>query len=102
MDSWGLYATSGYCYDTPSPGFLYERSILPGQLGVGGRQDGKAFQKKYNIDLRQAFNTPDGWLTHLRFRHMNNTRLAALCVDGHVDTRAVGDVKIKDIFTNFK
>jgi prepilin-type N-terminal cleavage/methylation domain-containing protein len=102
MDAWGLYATSGFCYDTPSPGFLYERSILPGQLGVTGRQDGKAFQKKYNIDLRQAFNSPDGWLTHLRFRHMKNTRLAALCVDGHCETRAVGEVKIKDIFTNFK
>jgi len=102
MDAWGLYATSGFCYDTPSPAFIYDRAILPGQQGVGGRQDGKAFQKKYNIDLRTAFNAPDGWLTHLRFRHMNNTRLAALFADGHVDTRAVGEVKIKDIFTNFK
>jgi prepilin-type N-terminal cleavage/methylation domain-containing protein len=102
MDSWGLYATSGYCFGTPSPSFKYDRAILPGQSGVGGQQDGKAFQKKFNIDLRQAFNPPDGWLTHLRFRHMKNTRLAALFVDGHCETRAAGEVKIKDIFTNYK
>ena len=33
---------------------------------------------------------------------MNNTRLAALCLDGHVETRAVGEVKVRDIFTNYK
>jgi len=100
MDAWGMYATSGFCYGTPSPGFNYDRAILPGQLGVSGVQPGKAFQKKYNMDLRQAFNPTDGWLTHLRFRHMGNKRLAALCLDGHVETREVGTVMIKDIFTN--
>jgi prepilin-type N-terminal cleavage/methylation domain-containing protein len=101
MDAWGLYATSGFCYGTPSPGFNYDRAILPGQLGVTGRQDGKAFQKSYNIDYKEAFGG-QGWLSHLRFRHLNNTRLAALCVDGHVETRAVGTVMIRDIFTNYK
>jgi len=102
IDAWGQY-NHGLYYDTPFAGFVYDRAIIPGQLGVTGRQDGKAFQRKYNIDLNSSWRlVPDGWYTHLRFRHMNNNRLAALCADGHVETRAVGTVMVKDLLVNFK
>jgi prepilin-type N-terminal cleavage/methylation domain-containing protein len=99
IDAWGLY-NHGLCFDT-NPSLKYDRPIVPGALGVSGLQPGKAFQKKYNTDLARAFD-PGGWLTHLRFRHVNNTRLAALCLDGHVEAREVGTVMVKDIFTNPK
>jgi type II secretory pathway pseudopilin PulG len=53
-----------------------------------------AFQKKDNRDLQagQGFFT-----THMRFRHMNNTVLNALCVDGHVENRSVGTFMVLDI-----
>jgi hypothetical protein len=52
-----------------------------------------------NYDPPNAY-LPLGWTSHLRFRHMNNTTLSALCLDGHVETRLVGQVTRKDIYTN--
>jgi prepilin-type N-terminal cleavage/methylation domain-containing protein len=106
IDAWGWYNTSGLCNDAPtqygpSPSLVMGRAILPGQLGVTGRQPGRAFQDKYNFDAPRAFN-PNGWLSHLRFRHMGNKRLAALCLDGHVETRYVGEVMVRDIFANYR
>jgi prepilin-type N-terminal cleavage/methylation domain-containing protein len=98
LDAWAWYASTGLCYG--KAGMRYDRPILPGQNGASGLQSGKAFQKQYNRDLANAFGG-NGW-QHLRFRHMNNTRLAALCLDGHVEAREVGTVMVKDIFTNPK
>ncbi|CAN5595445.1 hypothetical protein BH09PLA1_BH09PLA1_10030 [soil metagenome] len=104
-DKYGLDQVTGLCFDAKSPGVKYGRPILPGgkQGGQSGATNGKAAQIKYNVDMRNAFDPfPDGWLTHFRFRHMKNTRLAALCVDGHVETREAGTVMDRDIFTNYK
>jgi prepilin-type N-terminal cleavage/methylation domain-containing protein len=99
LDGWGMNSTSGLCFG--KPGIIYDRPILPGQLGNSGITSGKALQKTYNIDLKNQFNQPGpGWLSHLRFRHMSNKRLAALCLDGHCETREVSTVMVKDIFTN--
>jgi prepilin-type N-terminal cleavage/methylation domain-containing protein len=97
IDKWGVDQVTGLCYDSPSSNVKYDLAILPGQLGLlTGFQDGKAFQKQYNTDL------PDYllWSSHLRFRHMNNTTLAALCLDGHVEVRKVGSVSRTDIYSN--
>jgi prepilin-type N-terminal cleavage/methylation domain-containing protein len=98
IDAWGLYI-NGLCEG--NAGVKYDRAILPGQIGVPNIQPGQASQKKYNIDVAHAFD-PGGWLSHLRFRHMNNKRLAALCLDGHVEPREVGTVMVRDIYTNPK
>jgi len=104
MDVWGMDVTTGYCFESPRPGVTYDRATPPGTIGQSGRTDGKALQVKYNRDLRNMFynDGPDGWLTHIRFRHMTNTTLAALCLDGHVETRKVGEFKVKDYCTNYK
>jgi prepilin-type N-terminal cleavage/methylation domain-containing protein len=98
LDAWAWYSSSALCYG--KAGVNYDRAILPGQKGVSGLQSGKAFQKQYNVDLANAFGA-NGW-EHFRFRHMGNKRLAALCLDGHVEAREVGTVMVKDIFTNPK
>jgi type II secretory pathway pseudopilin PulG len=101
MDGWAMDASTAYCFGAPGvSGASYDRPSPPGWLGRGS--NGKVLQKKYNIDLRQAFTLPDGWLTHMRFRHMTNTTLAALCLDGHTETRKVGEFKVKDYCTNYR
>jgi prepilin-type N-terminal cleavage/methylation domain-containing protein/prepilin-type processing-associated H-X9-DG protein len=47
-------------------------------------------------------NSTTGSVHGMRFRHMNNTRVNALFVDGHVESRALGDVKALDICLNSK
>jgi hypothetical protein len=92
-----------FCLNTPSGGVNYDRPVSPG--GLQQSQNAslcKIAQTKFNRDLLHAFASPDGWSCQIRFRHMNNTRLAALCLDGHVETRHVGEFMLKDICTNYR
>jgi prepilin-type N-terminal cleavage/methylation domain-containing protein len=98
LDGFGLDTTHAFCLGSPNVSLVYDRPVTPGWQGQN--INGKALQAKYNIDLKQAFTLPFGWLSHLRFRHMKNTTLAALCLDGHVETRTVGTFMVKDICTN--
>lgn len=101
----GFQITFGHCFclGSPAPGLNYDRPVIPGGF-IGQTQNATAcriLQKKYNIDLRTAFVAPDGWHTQLRFRHMNNTELNALCLDGHIETRKSGEAMLKDFCTNY-
>jgi type II secretory pathway pseudopilin PulG len=98
IDAWG-WDNNGLVYDRPGSVVALDRAIEPGQLGNSGITRGQTNQKNYNYDPPTAFGG-DGWTSHLRFRHMNNTTLAALCLDGHVETRKVGEVLRRDIYTN--
>jgi prepilin-type N-terminal cleavage/methylation domain-containing protein len=65
----------------------------------------KAQQMKFNVDIMgqaatKGLTSEDYFVTHLRFRHLNNTTLNALCVDGHVENRAVGTFMVMDICIN--
>jgi type II secretory pathway pseudopilin PulG len=87
---------SGLCYDARPDQVTYGVPALPGQLGGSFIQNGKAAQVKWNSDIKDFHS----WSSHLRFRHMNNTMLAAVCLDGHVETRRVGTVMRTDIYSN--
>jgi prepilin-type N-terminal cleavage/methylation domain-containing protein/prepilin-type processing-associated H-X9-DG protein len=84
---------------------MYDRAIQPG--GAGGA-DNVTLQKIYNRDYPlgkpwgAAPNGVPDWPSMFRFRHMNNTTLNALFVDGHVESRKVGEVKLKEVCTNYK
>ena len=56
-----------------------------------------AQQKKFNADIPVIATSINYLNSHLRFRHMQNTTLNALCVDGHVETRTVGTFTCVDI-----
>ncbi len=114
LDGWGWYSLSALCYDTPhlmiedrngnrlgGGNFRSNRAICPGWQPSQVASGSKLLQKRYNFDPRDAFGGA-GWLSHFRFRHMNNTRLAALCLDGHVETRAPGEVMCRDVMTNYR
>src|SRR5262249_7591621 len=87
-----------FCLNSPAGGVNYDRPVTPG--GVQQSQNAslcKTAQIKFNADLDQYLS----WKTQIRFRHMRNTTLAALCLDGHVETRKVGTFMVKDICTNY-
>jgi prepilin-type N-terminal cleavage/methylation domain-containing protein len=98
IDAWGWYNDT-LVLDNPSKTIILNSAVFPGSTGASGLSSGKAFQKKFNFDPPNAF-LPIGWTSHLRFRHMGNTKLNALCLDGHVENRAIGQVTRKDIYTN--
>ncbi len=85
--------------------YSYNRPCLPGgglnnyiSASVSQKQ-----QKQLNRDIISSSsvpNNPDYFATHLRFRHLTNTTMNALCVDGHVETRAVGTFMVLDICIN--
>lgn len=97
--------TYGHCFilgNTAST-VNYARPVLPGGYIPSSQNASlcRILQKKYNIDLRTAFSQPGGWNTQLRFRHMKNTQMNALCLDGHVESRKVGDAMLLDFCTNY-
>jgi len=100
----GNQLTFGHCFclGSKNPGVNYGRPVSPG--GTVQSQNPsvcKVQQKKLNRDLRTAFLPPDGWTNQLRFRHLNNTELNALCLDGHVETRKAGEAMVMDFCTNY-
>jgi prepilin-type N-terminal cleavage/methylation domain-containing protein len=91
-----------FCFGSTNPAVVYARPVTPGGLGQSQNASVcKALQIKFNKDLRSAFGPPDGWQSQVRFRHLNNSTAAALCLDGHVETRRVGEFTVKDICTNY-
>jgi prepilin-type N-terminal cleavage/methylation domain-containing protein len=103
VDSFGFYNTGMYNNLSTNTALRLDLAALPYATGglpsPGGNADGKLLQKRFNYDPPQAYNGSPSWLS-FRFRHMNNTKLNALCLDGHVETRAVGTLLRHDIFTN--
>ena len=102
IDGYGIYYT-GLCYDNNDANGVkvaLDLPIQPTSGGDPGDSDGRAAQKQNNVDVN--FYTGGGsppWQS-LRFRHLKNTTLNALCLDGHVEVRRVGTVLRRDIYTN--
>jgi prepilin-type N-terminal cleavage/methylation domain-containing protein/prepilin-type processing-associated H-X9-DG protein len=56
---------------------------------------------RWNASIEAGKNRDDGWFVcSMRFRHMNNTTTPLAFFDGHVESRRVGDVKVKEICIN--
>ena len=80
-----------------SPAFItYDRACSPGL--IRSLSPNPAFypplQKAWNKDLGPGQGYFD---THLRFRHLNDSAMNGLCVDGHVETRTAGTFMVDDI-----
>jgi prepilin-type N-terminal cleavage/methylation domain-containing protein len=97
----GNQITYGNYLFLDTPGVKYSRPIAPGTQHAVTAAQGVLLQKKWNLDVSPGFVPtalgPDYFVSHLRFRHMGNTVLNALCVDGHVENRTVGTVMDLDI-----
>jgi len=74
----------------------YDQPIPPGSDGG----DGAILQKQWNKDFSGVwYGGPEAFKTAFRFRHLGNTTLNALFVDGHVESRKVGTLKYRDLCT---
>jgi prepilin-type processing-associated H-X9-DG protein/prepilin-type N-terminal cleavage/methylation domain-containing protein len=107
--SWGGGYGWIWCYPFP---FNTQGAGVTGNALVSlGNSSGDTFNSMdNNVSLRalQPFNK-DSYtyayasraLNDMRFRHMNNTETNALFADGHVESRKLADVHIKDLGVNF-
>ena len=97
---------NGHIYTIPQQSWTgaYNTNFLDQRIGLGS-----------NTALGYSWGTPPtksqliaanvDWLggnnaNAMRFRHLNNTTLNALFVDGHVEGRKLGDVTARDICVN--
>ena len=56
---------------------------------------------RWNDAIDAGRNRDDGWwVCSMRFRHMKNTTTPLAFFDGHVESRRVGDVKVREICIN--
>jgi prepilin-type N-terminal cleavage/methylation domain-containing protein/prepilin-type processing-associated H-X9-DG protein len=85
------------------------RSFQPSCYGnlVGPTNDGVHFSQAGNVTVQaiQSVNydtiNPTNWqLCDMRYRHMNNTVINVLFVDGHAESRQMGTIRATDICMN--
>jgi prepilin-type N-terminal cleavage/methylation domain-containing protein/prepilin-type processing-associated H-X9-DG protein len=104
LDDWRKTWDHYYVHPNPHPELFpninYDRPIALGDRSVigGTLNPTKADQAKFNFDpavLGDAWKGP-----YLRFRHMKNTTANLLFADGHVESRKVGEVTVRDICMN--
>ena len=97
---WGTYLVTPVLPENSWANSYYDQPLRPG----AGGGDGAVLQKQWNKDFAGApwapENASEGYASAFRFRHMNNTTLNALYVDGHVDSKKVGEVKVRDVCTS--
>jgi prepilin-type N-terminal cleavage/methylation domain-containing protein/prepilin-type processing-associated H-X9-DG protein len=106
MGGWQWYWGSYFCFPAPKENEeswvknMYDIPIRPGAADG----DGAVLQKQWNKDFGGVpwapANAAESYASAFRFRHVNNTTLNALFVDGHVDSRKVGQVTLRDVCTN--
>lgn len=97
-----------YCFvlGTPDTGVNYNRPVNPGeqppnQIAVNTWKNQFTYNEDttlYDISLTEHPNYED---TQIRFRHLENTTLNALCLDGHVESRREGSFMVNDICINY-
>jgi len=58
---------------------------------------------RMDLPLDSGPNKDDGWwICAVRYRHMKNTVTPVAFFDGHVESRKIGEIKVKDICLNRK
>jgi prepilin-type N-terminal cleavage/methylation domain-containing protein/prepilin-type processing-associated H-X9-DG protein len=114
LDNYQMYGGHGLMYPTPSqstfnPNWYGNPIALGAPIGVGGNPSSQAagsVTKSYlaaaNRDYTNGtFSGIGGFDScNMRFRHMNNTTANFLFIDGHVDSRKLGEVRAKDVCLN--
>ena len=97
MDGNSLTFDSCFTTACTNPAFVYSRPCTPGVQQSEIPATCKTRQKTFNVDINSS--EVNSFVSQMRFRHLDNTALNALCVDGHVETRAVGTFMELDLCT---
>ncbi|HWB54845.1 MAG TPA: prepilin-type N-terminal cleavage/methylation domain-containing protein [Tepidisphaeraceae bacterium] len=114
IDGYQMTGGHGLCYPSPAttsfPQDNYNHLISLGvnpstSASIPDSQNGTvtlSYLKTQNLDYTNG--TWNGFggrdVCNMRFRHLNNTTCNCLFVDGHVESRALGTVKARDICLN--
>ena len=80
----------------------YTNLVAPGYDGIHASQLNNVTKNVCLAENIDYINTSTGWDTasDQRYRHMNNTMMNALFVDGHVESRLIGSVYVLDVCLN--
>jgi len=107
--SWNLdgYAYSnGHCYCFPNPPSWSNFTAYGNVIALDNNQTATSWGAPVTKTALKAANTDitptSVYGNAMRFRHMGNTAMNALFVDGHVETRTLGQVVARDICLNWK
>jgi prepilin-type N-terminal cleavage/methylation domain-containing protein/prepilin-type processing-associated H-X9-DG protein len=115
MDDWQTTWGHGYSYPVPLNSW-WSPNNYSNPIGIGGTnvEDGYANSSFYsatasverydNVDWLSSGNYSSDhfgcYQCDMRFRHLNNTTCNILFLDGHVEPRALGQVRAMDICIN--
>jgi prepilin-type N-terminal cleavage/methylation domain-containing protein/prepilin-type processing-associated H-X9-DG protein len=101
LDNWQMGWGHGYGYPNPVQGFSmnpYDTPITLGDVSAG--DNSKLGLQLANVDRGSAFDSWKG--PYMRFRHMQNSTGNFCFGDGHVESRKLGEVLVKDICMNIQ
>jgi prepilin-type N-terminal cleavage/methylation domain-containing protein len=109
LDGNELTFGTAFILGSPDTAVNYNRPVSPGNISQSQSATVCAtLQKTWNIDTLSSYppidateSQPNIFNTQIRFRHLGNTTLNALCLDGHVESRLKGQFMVTDICTNY-
>jgi prepilin-type N-terminal cleavage/methylation domain-containing protein/prepilin-type processing-associated H-X9-DG protein len=101
---WGAYGW-GHCFSMTSPWFAQSQYPTPVAPGNGAGGAGSQWPNSVTPTVQVVENVDDvdnQWYNGqgLRYRHNSNKTCNVLFVDGHVETRAIGEVLALDVCVN--
>jgi prepilin-type N-terminal cleavage/methylation domain-containing protein len=109
LDGNELTYDTGFVLGSPAQGAVYNRPVSPGQTVNTNAAVCRTLQIHLNEDTLTydglggdpSVASPNYRDTQIRFRHLQNSTLNALCLDGHVETRLKGQFMVDDICINY-
>jgi prepilin-type N-terminal cleavage/methylation domain-containing protein/prepilin-type processing-associated H-X9-DG protein len=104
LDGFGY--SSGHCYCYPNPPSWSNFNGYSKPINPNSNQTATSWAAPVTKSVLLASNTDNTptsvYANAMRFRHMSNSTMNALFVDGHVESRVLGQVVARDICLNFK
>lgn len=117
LDDYQMYGGHGMTFPTPFNASAFSAAKYSNPIGLGAALSvggvypsskitgsvTKSYLAAANRDYYSAdsYSGPGGWDTcWMRFRHNNNTTANFLYVDGHVESKRLGEVVARDICVN--
>jgi len=88
-----------YLFRDQPTALQYNRPASPGEvvaLNIASRVRLQQIQGNRDLQIGAGY-----FATHMRFRHLTNSTLNALCVDGHVESRQAGTMMLLDICVKY-
>ena len=98
IDGWAKGYGHALSYPTPSQSW-YNPADYQNRVSLGS--NGQNTMTALRADNRDVV-TGGEWVNSMRFRHLNNTSANFCFADGHVESRKLGDVRVRDICLNIK